>query len=96
MKERYTLPLELVRFHIHMRRDHVTQLVAIAEDLAKLKGRDTRLGEALELALMSALKRGTDQLLQHAQSDTETPYWLALSSLDRNEGKAIIPARLSR
>lgn len=96
MKQRYTLPPELVRFHIHIRRDHVTQLVSIADELAKLKGRDTHLGEALELALMSALKQGTEQLLEHAESDNDAPYWLALSRVVRSEGKAIIPARLSR
>lgn len=95
MHKRNTLPPELVRFHIHMRRDHVTQLVALAEELAELKGRDTRLGEALELALMSALSSGTARLLQHAKSDRATPYWLALSRVKRGEGKALIPSRLS-
>ena len=52
---KHHLPAPLVRFHVHMRRDHATQLVALTDALAKLKGRDARLGEALELALVAGL-----------------------------------------
>jgi hypothetical protein len=96
MKDRYTLPSGIVRFHIHMRRDHASQLVALAEELAKLKGRDTRLGEALELALTAGLSGNLEQLLATAQSDTPASPWLALGHVNRFGGKALTPVELSR
>lgn len=96
MQKRNTLPSTLVRFHIHMRRDHATQLVALAEKLAKFKGRDTRLGEALELALKVALGQSLEQLLATAESDSEGTPWLALGPVNRFGGKALTPAQLNR
>ena len=93
---KHQLPAPLVRFHVHMLRDHATQLVALANALAKRKGRDTRLGEALELALVAGLSRSIDDLLELAQDDKEAPHWLQLGPVNRMGGKAPTPAELSR
>ena len=93
---KHQLPAPLVRFHVHMLRDHATQLVALANDLAKQKGRDTRLGEALELALFAGLSTPRADLLALAQNDKDAPHWLQLGPINRMGGKALTPAELSR
>ena len=93
---KHHLPAPLVRFHVHMRQDHATQLVALTDALAKLKGRDARLGEALELALVAGLSTPHADLLALAQDDKEAPYWLQLGPVNRMGGKALTPAELSR
>lgn len=90
------LPAPLVRFHVHMRRDHATQLVVLANALAELKGRDTRLGEALELVLVLGLSHPVADLLALAQDDKSAPYWPQLGPANRMGGKALTPAELSR
>ncbi|UFQ96757.1 hypothetical protein [Pseudomonas wenzhouensis] len=93
---KHQLPAPLVRFHVHMLRDHATQLVALANALAKRKGRDTRLGEALELALVAGLSKSLADLLDLAQDDKDAPHWLKLGPVNRMGGKALTPAELSR
>lgn len=93
---KHHLPAPLVRIHVHMRRDHATQLVALANALAKRKGRDTRLGEALELALAAGLSNPPADLLALAQDDKSAPHWLQLGPVNRMGGKALTPAELSR
>lgn len=92
----HQLPAPLVRFHIHMRRDHATELVKLANALAQMKGRDTRLGEALELALVAGLSTPFGDLLMLAQNDKSAPHWLQLGPVNRMGGKALTPAELSR
>ncbi|WP_206668509.1 hypothetical protein, partial [Pseudomonas saliphila] len=53
----------LVRFNLHLHRLHITPLIRIADRLASEKGRDVRLGEALELILNAGLSRSDDALL---------------------------------
>lgn len=93
---KHHLPAPLVRFHVHMRRDHATQLVTLANALAAQKGRDTRLGEALELALAAGLSCPPADLLALAQDDKSAPHWLQLGPVNRMGGKALTPAELSR
>lgn len=93
---KYQLPTSLVRFHIHMLRDHASKLVTLANALAKRKGRDTRLGEALELALVAGLSKSLADLLELAQDDKDAPHWLQLGPVNRMGGKALTPAELSR
>lgn len=93
---KYQLPKSLVRFHVHMLRDHATQLVVLANALAKLKGRDTRLGEALELALIAGLSKPLAALLALAQDDKEAPHWLQLGPVNRLGGKVLTPSELNR
>jgi hypothetical protein len=95
MQHRHNIPPTLVRFRIHMRRDHAAQLVALADALAALKGRDTRLGEALELALKAALAMDREQLLRLSEADTATSHWLQLGPVHRHGGKALTPRQLS-
>jgi len=61
-----------IRFHVHIRRDHATGLVKLANSLTQLKGRDTRPGETLELALDAGLSGLLADLLKHAR-DAQTP-----------------------
>lgn len=93
---KHQLPTPLVRFHIHMLRNQATQLVDLANALAKRKGRDTRLGEALELALVAGLSNSLADLLELAQDDKDAPHWLELGPINRMGGKALTPAELSR
>jgi hypothetical protein len=79
-----------------MRRDHATQLVTLANALAELKGRDTRLGEALELALVAGLSKPLADLLALSEDDKSAPHWLQLGPVNRMGGKALTPAELSR
>jgi len=96
MKHPHNLPAQLVRFHVHMRRDQVSQLVELANALAILKGRDTRLGEALELVLIAGLSQPQGDLLALSQPDAEAPHWLQFGPVNRMGGKALTPAELSR
>lgn len=92
----HQLPAPLVRFYVHMRRDHATQLVALANALTELKGRDTRLGEALELVLVAGLSHPVADLLALTHADKRTPHWPQLGPVNRMGGKALTPAELSR
>lgn len=93
---KHQLPAPLVRFHIHLLREQANQLVALAKALAKRKGRDTRLGEALELALVAGLSNSLADLLMLAQEDKDAPHWLELGPVNRMGGRALTPAELNR
>jgi len=82
---RHTTPAMLVRFNLHMRRDHVTRLTTLARAISKRKGRDTRLGEALELALVAGLNWSDAELLDLASTDRDAPHWLALGPIVRQQ-----------
>jgi hypothetical protein len=45
-------PVRLVRLNLHLRADHLARLTCLATAISRRKGRDTRLAEALELALV--------------------------------------------
>ena len=70
------IPNNLVRFNLHMRRDHVQRLGQLAQLLAKKKGRDVRLAEAIELALVAGLHWKDNDLLDLTIPDHAAPYWL--------------------
>ncbi|WAE63597.1 hypothetical protein OUY36_08570 [Stutzerimonas sp. R40042] len=73
----------LVRLNLHLRNTHLDRLTTVAQALAKRKGRDTRLAEALELALAAAMTWTDADLLSLAQSDREAPHWAALGPVIR-------------
>lgn len=87
-------PTPLVRFNVHMRRDHVHRLIQLAKTLAQRKGRDVRLGEALELALIASHAWSAHDLLDLAPADRNAPHWLQLGPVDRLGMKALVPAAL--
>ena len=74
---------KLVRLNLHLRPDHLDRLTTLACALGKKKCRDTRLAEAMELALTAGLSWEDDDLLGLARSDREEPRWLALGSIVR-------------
>lgn len=77
-----TLP-KLVRLNLHLRTDHLDRLTDLARKIAERKGRDTRLAEALELALKAGLSWSNGELLGLLRSDSEQPCWLALGPVIR-------------
>ncbi|WP_407291311.1 hypothetical protein [Stutzerimonas zhaodongensis] len=91
---RHTTPAPLVRFYIHMRRDHAKRLTKLASALARKKGRDVRLGEALELTVTAGQTWTDRDLLDLAPSDKEAPYWLQLGPINRSGGRAHVPITL--
>ncbi|WP_285960559.1 hypothetical protein [Pseudomonas tohonis] len=91
---RHHTPAPLVRFHIHIRRDHIHRLTELGNSLARRKGRDVRLGEALELALTAGHAWTDSDLLDLAPDDKDAPHWLQLGPLDRFGGKALLPSNL--
>ncbi|MDH0704655.1 hypothetical protein ACIGKM_09200 [Ectopseudomonas toyotomiensis] len=74
---------KLVRLNLHLRPDHLDRLTTLACALSKKKCRDTRLAEAMELALTAGLSWEDDDLLDLARSDREEPRWLALGPIAR-------------
>lgn len=80
-----TINTKLVRLNLHLRPDHLDRLTALARALAKKKCRDTRLAEAIELALTAGLSWEDDDLLDLARSDREEPRWLALGPIVRQQ-----------
>lgn len=76
---------KLVRLNLHLRPDHLDRLTTLACALGKKKCRDTRLAEAMELALTAGLSWEDDDLLGLARSDREEPRWLALGPILRHE-----------
>lgn len=90
----YHTPAPLVRLHVHMRRDHVHRLAELGNALARRKGRDVRLGEALELALTAGHAWTDSDLLDLAPADKDAPHWLQLGPVDRFGMKALIPSAL--
>ena len=88
------IPNNLVRFNLHMRRDHVQRLGQLAQLLAKKKGRDVRLAEAIELALVAGLHWKDNDLLDLTIPDHAAPYWLQIGPIDRTKWKVRTPAVL--
>jgi hypothetical protein len=78
-------PFPLVRLNLHLRKDHLNRLTRLANAISKRKGRDTRLAEALELALVSGLTWTDADMLDLLQSDREAPYWRALGPVVRTQ-----------
>jgi hypothetical protein len=76
-------PLLLVRLNLHLRTDHLDRLTTLAGALSSRKRRDTRLAEALELALTAGLSWTDKDLLDITQSDQEQPQWLTLGPIVR-------------
>lgn len=76
-------PHKLVRLNLHLRPDHLDRLTSLACALGKKKCRDTRLAEAMELALMAGLSWEDRDLLDLAKNDREEPRWLALGPIVR-------------
>lgn len=91
---KHQLPDSLVRFNIHLLRDHVARLVVIADQLAKTKRRDVRLGEALEVALIAGLSWANDDLLDLTKPDHVAGHWLQARPVDRRGGEALLPSVL--
>jgi hypothetical protein len=88
------IPNNLVRFNLHMRRDHVKRLAQLAQLLAKKKGRDVRLAEAIELALVAGLHWQDFDLLDLSIPDHTAPHWLQIGRADHTKWKVLTPAAL--
>lgn len=86
----HNIPSTLVRFNLHIRRDHVQRLAQLAQLLVKKKGRDVRLAEAIELALLAGLHWKDADLLDLAIPDNAAPYWLQVGPV-RRPGSVIVP-----
>lgn len=91
---RHHTPSPLVRFHVHLRRDHVHRLTQLANALARRKGRGVRLGEALELSLNAGHAWTDSDLLDLAPTDRDAPHWLQLGPVDRTSRGALIPTAI--
>jgi hypothetical protein len=76
-------PMCLMRLNLHLRADHLDRLPHLARAISRRKGRDTRLAEALELALVSGLTWTDADMLDLLKSDLEAPCWLALGPVVR-------------
>lgn len=87
---RRSIPSNLVRFNLHMQRDQVQRLAQLADLLAKKKGRDVRLAEAIELALVAGLHWEDADLLDLAIPDHAAPCWLQVGPVSR-PGGVIVP-----
>lgn len=74
---------KLVRLNLHLRPEHLDRLTHLARALGKKKSRDTRLAEAMELALTAGFSWRNDDLLSLTRSDQEEPCWLALGPIVR-------------
>jgi len=77
-------PVRLVRLNLHLRADHVDRLTNLANAIRRRKGRDTRLAEALELALVSGFTWTDNDMLDLLKPDLEAPCWLALGRIVRS------------
>lgn len=77
-------PMRLVRLNLHLRADHLDRLTRLANAISRRKGRDTRLAEALELALVIGLTWTDADMLDLLQPDREAPYWNALGPIVRS------------
>ncbi|MFL1387824.1 hypothetical protein ACI77F_09120 [Pseudomonas tritici] len=86
----HNIPSTLVRFNLHMRRDHVQRLAQLAQVLVKKKGRDVRLAEAVELALVAGLHWKDIDLLDLVIPDNAAPHWLQVGPV-RRPGSVIAP-----
>lgn len=77
-------PMRLVRLNLHLRADHTDRLTNLASAISRRKRRDTRLAEALELALVTGLTWSEADMLDLLKSDLEAPYWRTLGSVGRS------------
>lgn len=77
-------PMRLVRLNLHLRADHLDRLTNLASAISRRKGRNTRLAEALELALVSGLTWTDTDMLDLLQPDREASYWKALGPIVRS------------
>lgn len=84
------IPNNLVRFNLHLRRDHIQRLAQLAQLLVKKKNRDVRLAEAIELALVAGLHWKDTDLLDLTVPDHAAPYWLQVGPV-RRPGSVIVP-----
>jgi len=94
---RHITPALLIRLNLHIRRDHVTRLALLANKIAKRKGRDVRLGEALEAALTASFAWNDQDLLDLVEPDKVAGHWLQVGPIHRRGGIALLPmaARVS-
>ncbi|WGT30161.1 hypothetical protein [Pseudomonas marginalis] len=76
--------MRLVRLNLHLRADHLDRLTNLTNTISRRKGRDTRLAEALELALVTGLTWSDTDMLDLLKSDLEAPYWRTLGSVVRS------------
>lgn len=74
---------KLVRLNLHLRPDHLDRLTTLACALGKRKCRETRLAEAMELALTAGLSWTDSDLLDLIKTDREEPQWIALGPIVR-------------
>lgn len=74
---------KLVRLNLHLRPDHLDRLTTLACALGRRKCRNTRLAEAMELALTAGLSWADDDLLDLTKTDREEPQWVALGPIVR-------------
>lgn len=91
---RHRTPKSLVRFHVHLRRDHVQRLTGIASALSRRKGRSVRLGEALELSLAAGHTWSDTDLLDLAPPDKDAPHWLQLGPPGSRSRPVLLPKEL--
>lgn len=89
------LPDSLVRFNIHMRRDHVGRLVQLANQMSAAKRRDVRLGEALEVALVASLAWADHDLMGLVVPDRTADHWLQVGPVNRRGGQVLLPSALA-
>ena len=75
----------LTRLNLHIRRDHVKRLTQLAKLIAKKKGRNVRLAEAIELALIVGLHWKDIDLLDLTISDHSAPHWLQIGPINRSK-----------
>lgn len=93
--QHYPPTSDIVRLNLHLRRNHTNRLVVLADKLSHRKGRDVRLAEALDLALIAGLTWEDQDLLDVAHTDRDDPRWLLLGPVAPCKGgKALIPACL--
>ena len=91
---RHITPTTLVRFNLHIRRDHVARLTQLADSLAKRKGRDVRLGEALEAALTAGFAWKDHDLLELVVPDKVAGHWLQVGPVHRRGCEVLLPSTL--
>lgn len=75
------VPDALVRLNIHLRRDQLSRLATLADQVAKRRRRPVRLGEALEAALIVSCAWSDSDLLGLLPSEKDAPYWLQLGPI---------------
>ena len=76
-------PSPLVRLNLHLHKDHLNRLTHLASAISKRKGRETRLAEALELALVSGLTWTDADMLDLLLPDREAPHWRSMGPIVR-------------